>query len=504
MKKYNSSPSEEINNLEQIQERTGHVFHDIDLLLTAMTHPSYAAEHTPPPEHYQRLEFLGDAVLQIIVSDYLYKHYPDRQEGALTKMRSSLTNEAATAAYAVDLGLDKALRLGHSEIDGGGRQRKSVLGDIFEAFLAAVYLDGGMEEASRICLALLVQTGAEERLAQQEECNPIGQLQEFTQSTFQCKPLYQLISHTGPVHAPLFTIGAFINGQYVSAATGKNHKQARSLAAEQALAFCADAASLPYLNGPAGAIFALDFDGVICNSAAETGCSGWKAAAALWPQDCPSPLPPQELLERFCALRPCLETGYQAIPMMRLLMDGVAVQEITASFSEQIQQCMAKHKLEKEELVRRFGNARDKWIGDNLEEWLAMHTFYPGVVDALKTALGAGLQIHILTTKQERFVQALLSGCGIQFPSNRLWGLDKHAPKENILQALRENTKATIHFVEDRLETLRRMERLHALESVRLYLADWGFVLPSSIEEAQNDSRLQVIALEEFTTMLKK
>ena len=101
-------------------------------------------------------------------------------------------------------------------------------------------------------------------------------------------------------------------------------------------------------------------------------------------------------------------------------------------------------------------------------------------------------------------MQALLSGCGIQFPQNRLWGLDKHAPKENILLALRENTKAIIHFVEDRLETLRRMEKLPALESVRLYLADWGFVLPASIAEAKNDSRLQIIALEDFTQLFKK
>ena len=133
MKKYNITPNETPEILESIQRRAGYYFRDSSLMLEAFTHSSYAAEQKDPIPHNQRLEFLGDAVLQILVSDLIYHRFPELQEGVLTKLRSSLTDEPANIGYTRALELDLALLLGKGEASTGSRSKHTTLGDVFEA-----------------------------------------------------------------------------------------------------------------------------------------------------------------------------------------------------------------------------------------------------------------------------------------------------------------------------------------------------------------------------------
>ncbi|MBP5300999.1 MAG: hypothetical protein J6Y80_06300 [Victivallales bacterium] len=138
--------------LVQAEQATGHVFADRGLLLAALTHSSYASEQSAPVPYNERLEFLGDAVLELVVSRRLFMLFPEEQEGVLTRLRASLVNEEATSSYALALGLEDMLLLGKGENLSGGRGRKSILGDAFEAMLGAVYLDGGFEAAESLVL----------------------------------------------------------------------------------------------------------------------------------------------------------------------------------------------------------------------------------------------------------------------------------------------------------------------------------------------------------------
>jgi ribonuclease-3 len=220
--------------LEQLQMRCGYHFKDSHLLRQALTHPSYAAEQNPPPADNQRLEFLGDSVLQLILSELLFTSLPNEQEGTLTRLRSSLANEPATAAYAKKLGLQQAMLLGKGEEQSGGRKRRSILGDLFEAFLAAVYLDGGMDAARAICLPLLPPLDTDKRQLLVRD-NPKGALQEFCQNRFKCRPKYEVISVEGPVHDPHFVVKVSINNVIMGQGDGSNHRIAERQAASQAL-----------------------------------------------------------------------------------------------------------------------------------------------------------------------------------------------------------------------------------------------------------------------------
>lgn len=218
----------------QLQTRCDYHFKDLSLLTQALTHPSFAAEQTPSPPDNQRLEFLGDSVLQLILSDLLFASLPDDKEGPLTRLRATLANESATASYAQKLGLQAAILLGKGEEQTGGRERQSILGDLFEAFLAAVYLDGGMDAARGICLRLLppVADGKRQLLATD---NPKGALQELCQDRFKCKPAYNVLSTEGPVHDPHFVVDVTINNVVMGQGSGNSHRIAERQAATQAL-----------------------------------------------------------------------------------------------------------------------------------------------------------------------------------------------------------------------------------------------------------------------------
>lgn len=251
-------------------------------------------------------------------------------------------------------------------------------------------------------------------------------------------------------------------------------------------------------------IFALDFDGVLCDSALETGLSGWRGGREIWPEWDDSP--PEACLDQFVRLRPILETGYQAILLMRTIWMDTPAEEIRENFPILCAELMDQTGLSPDLLVRIFGKARDRWLRDSPDDWLARNSFYPGTLNALRRALKIH-QVFIITTKQERFVHALLSDRGIELPSSALFGLDTGKSKEQILLELhgRENfTDIPICFIEDRLDTLRRIAESESLSGVRLRLADWGYVTERDRTIAEGLPEIEILSRGEFVSTLSE
>lgn len=221
-------------------------------------------------------------------------------------------------------------------------------------------------------------------------------------------------------------------------------------------------------------IYALDFDGVICDSAVETGVTGWKAAATLW-SDIKGPLPDKAILDAFRKVRPVLETGYEAILIMRLLKDGVDSGSLLADYSNRIATLIHQQALDIDDLKQRLGSTRDAWIASDLESWIARNPLFPGIKQQLQI-LNQKATWYIITTKQERFVKQILEANEINFPDDRLYGLDRRMSKSEVLKrVLHSHPDLTIHFVEDRLPTLAMISKDNELSAINLYLADWGY-----------------------------
>ena len=231
------------------------------------------------------------------------------------------------------------------------------------------------------------------------------------------------------------------------------------------------------------AIYALDFDGVICDSAVETGITGWKAATKIW-ADMSTPLPPPPLVDQFRLVRPIIETGYESILVMRMLFDGENPNNILANFPAKKQLAMEKSKQKISDLKQLFGTTRDTWIQDSLEEWVKMNPLFPGVTEKLKT-LAQQQQWYIITTKQERFVTQILRANQIQIPHNRIFGLDRNMSKEEVLIDLqKKHPHEVLFFVEDRLPTLLNVLQNKKLQDVKLFFALWGYNTAQDKQEA--------------------
>ena len=247
-------------------------------------------------------------------------------------------------------------------------------------------------------------------------------------------------------------------------------------------------------------LVALDFDGVLCDSAGETALSAWRAGTTYWPE-WRTLAPDAVLIEGFLRLRPYLETGYQAIVMMRLLADGVQEADIAANLDEYCRRCIDDLGTDRQAMIACFGAARDSWLNEDTDAWLASHRFYPGTLAALRQA-AEHCDIVILTTKQERFVQALLGAQGVTLPHDRVYGLDRGAKKTVILKDLLTRDAAReVHFVEDRAATLRGVVATPALESVRLYYASWGYGTSDDLAWAAAEARVTVWALRDFLVL---
>lgn len=240
-------------------------------------------------------------------------------------------------------------------------------------------------------------------------------------------------------------------------------------------------------------VLALDFDGVLCDSAAETSVAAWRAGSQVWPA-WQGPEPPPEYLTRFLNLRPVIETGYQAILLMHLISTGLDDESIELQFPQLCTCLLEETKHSTEELARLFGKARDTWMDLDLDDWLSRHRFYPGVVETLATRMKTH-PVFILTTKQERFVRILLHSRGICLPTDHIFGFDTAKSKEDVLEEFSRRPEfqdARLHFVEDRLQTLRRVAGRSSLRHVLLYLVDWGYNTPREREEARTIPRVTI------------
>ncbi len=220
--------------LKALEKTIGYQFKDPNLLLMALTHSSYANECKYGALNNERLEFLGDSVLNLSVSDYLYNSFKDLSEGDLTKLRASIVSEASLAKIARKLNLGDYLRLGRGEENTGGRQRDSILADAVEAIIGAVYLDGGFEKASDFILRYQIPE-IYNSLEGKGFRDYKTELQELIQKGAEQGLQYRIVKESGPDHDKKFVAQVFHNQKLIGEGTGKSKKDAEQQAARQAL-----------------------------------------------------------------------------------------------------------------------------------------------------------------------------------------------------------------------------------------------------------------------------
>lgn len=223
--------------LSELEKRIGYHFKNDALLKKAMVHSSYANETTsknPAIDCNERMEFLGDSVLSVIVSTYLFQHLPDLPEGNLSKLRSFTVCEKALAEYAGAIGLGEFLRLGKGEDNNGGRERPSITSDAFEALIAAIYLDSGLEEARKFVLRFAVPQ-IDHLLSEQITEDYKTALQQIVQQEQGEKLEYVLVGEEGPAHQRSFTMEARLNRNVIGRGTGSSKREAEQRAAKEAL-----------------------------------------------------------------------------------------------------------------------------------------------------------------------------------------------------------------------------------------------------------------------------
>jgi ribonuclease-3 len=229
--------SEKEDPLLKIQNNLSYIFHDPEILKLALTHPSYAHEH-PQDEggasHNQRLEFLGDAVLDFLVAAWLYRTYPDYTEGTLTRLRATLVRTTSLARLARDLELGDALRLGRGEEDSGGHNRPANLCDSLEATVGALYLDAGLEVVwQRLESWFMEQTQL--ILEADAYVDAKSRFQEWAQAEYSITPEYQIVGEEGPDHAKIFTAQVMVGDNIAGRGKGASKRMAEQAAARTAM-----------------------------------------------------------------------------------------------------------------------------------------------------------------------------------------------------------------------------------------------------------------------------
>jgi phosphoglycolate phosphatase-like HAD superfamily hydrolase len=252
------------------------------------------------------------------------------------------------------------------------------------------------------------------------------------------------------------------------------------------------------VTGTGPALLALDFDGVICDSAGESCLASWHAFRSLWgasPED-----PPVRVLEVYRRLRPVIETGWENYVLMRLIVDRVPEQTILERFHDLCAEVLERYGLRTETLVERFGRARDEWMARDREAWLASQPAYPGVAEAVRGWLADGQLIYVITTKQARFASLLLEHYGIALPEGRLLALEAGPKTDSLARLSGEHgiEARDMWFVEDRLATLERAAAVPGLDGLGLFLADWGYNTEGERARARSDRRVTTIDLQRF------
>jgi ribonuclease-3 len=221
-------------DLNTLQKRLGYTFRDAVLLQLAVTHPSIAHEQETAVQHNQRLEFLGDAVLGVVLTRELYERFPDFGEGPLTKARAQLVNQYTLAEQSRRLGIGEFLIMSRGELMHGGRERSSSLADAFEAVIGAIFMDGGFDAARDFVLCCFRDSFGE-FTALPNLSNPKGELQEMLQAKSNESPRYEITAVSGPDHDRSFECAVVHNGRELGRGRGKSKRAAESAAALAAL-----------------------------------------------------------------------------------------------------------------------------------------------------------------------------------------------------------------------------------------------------------------------------
>ena len=220
--------------MDELEAKIGYSFKDRALLRTALTHSSYANErHGGDCQSYERLEFLGDSILGLITAEFLYAHEPRLPEGRMTKLRAELVCESSLYRVALKLELGKHMRLGRGEEHTGGRQRPSILADMVEAIIAAMYLDSGMEQSRRFVLEMILKDAPIDESHTNADYKT--RLQELVQRKSDQHISYTMTRESGPDHNKLFSFSVSINGVPAGEGSGRTKKEAEQMAAMKAL-----------------------------------------------------------------------------------------------------------------------------------------------------------------------------------------------------------------------------------------------------------------------------
>lgn len=245
-------------------------------------------------------------------------------------------------------------------------------------------------------------------------------------------------------------------------------------------------------------LIALDFDGVVCDGLIEYFASTKRAYQQIWSAEVDD-----SFAETFYRLRPVIETGWEMPILLRALVLGKSEAEIVSNFQAIASEITKQEGLSKQAVVDCLDGVRDDWIEHNLDGWLDLHRFYPGVIDRLRKIVASETKLYIITTKEGRFVKQLLAKQGLDVPVEQIIGKESKRPKYETLRILRDkhqkpNQTLQIVFVEDRLKALQQVAQQPDLEFVGLYLADWGYNLESERQIAAQDERINLLSLESF------
>jgi phosphoglycolate phosphatase-like HAD superfamily hydrolase len=245
-------------------------------------------------------------------------------------------------------------------------------------------------------------------------------------------------------------------------------------------------------------ILALDFDGVVCDGLVEYFQAAWRAYCELFQPE--SKDPPEGLAERFYPLRPVIETGWEMPILLYGLLQGVPDEDVLQDWPNIVPRLLEASSVEAKSAAQAVDGVRDRWIHSDLEGWLSLHRFYPGVLDRIRKALESGVRPIIVSTKEGRFIRQLLTREGLHLPESDILGKEVKQPKYETLRQLQNQGQnpPTIWFVEDRIKALQSVGQQPDLEAVELFLANWGYNLEADRQAAMADDRLHCISLEQF------
>jgi phosphoglycolate phosphatase-like HAD superfamily hydrolase len=246
-------------------------------------------------------------------------------------------------------------------------------------------------------------------------------------------------------------------------------------------------------------ILASDFDGVICDGMVEYFEVAWRTYCQIW---VPSKnIPSDELASSFYSLRPVIETGWEMPVLIKALTEKISEETILKDWATITQRILQENNLNSQDLAMKLDTIRDAWIENDLEDWMSLHRFYPGVVEKIKNIIASDIKVYIVTTKEGRFVHKLLEKEGINLPREVIFGKEVKCSKSQVLRDIKNDGNQitqNIWFIEDRLKTLHSVKAQPDLGDVRLFLADWGYNTPSDRLVAHNDSQIHLLSLADF------